>query len=279
MGAEEYGVESEIIRATELRVKPCKGCEACSMALMRGGESRCVIKDDDVEWILEKTLVEDSALIVSVPIYLLSTSGYLKIITDRMLATMYRRPEIIKKTRIGGIIAVGAGGPERTPLGLIMANIFVQHTRKVVDQVQINNLGRPRGALGKPEALSRARELGRNVARSMSLPIEEVKYLGKDTAVACPVCHCNILQVPDKLPEVFCPVCWVRGAISMEGDKMTVKWNPADTEHARLTEYSLGKHMEFLTNMSKGFPKPDPRQDQEKDLLDKYIAYEKTIKP
>lgn len=28
MGAEEPGVEGEIIRAMELRVKPCKGCES-----------------------------------------------------------------------------------------------------------------------------------------------------------------------------------------------------------------------------------------------------------
>jgi multimeric flavodoxin WrbA len=54
MGAEEIGVQSEIIRAMELRVKHCTGCEACSMAMARGKESRCAIKDDDVEWILQK---------------------------------------------------------------------------------------------------------------------------------------------------------------------------------------------------------------------------------
>lgn len=37
IGAEELGVESEIIRAMELRVKPCIGCETCSMSLSKGG--------------------------------------------------------------------------------------------------------------------------------------------------------------------------------------------------------------------------------------------------
>ena len=69
MGAEELGVESEIIRAMELRVKPCTGCESCSIAMARGKESRCAIKDDDVPWILEKTVVEDCGLIVSGPLY------------------------------------------------------------------------------------------------------------------------------------------------------------------------------------------------------------------
>jgi len=41
MAAEEMGIKSEIIRAMELRVKPCKGCEACSVASHR--EEGCLL--------------------------------------------------------------------------------------------------------------------------------------------------------------------------------------------------------------------------------------------
>ncbi|MGD0916853.1 MAG: flavodoxin family protein, partial [Thermodesulfobacteriota bacterium] len=152
MGAEEIGVESEIIRAMELRVKPCTGCEACSMAMARGKESRCAIKDDDVEWILEKVLVENCGLIVSTPLYHLRANSYFEIINERMLPTMFRNPQILKKTRVGGIICVGGGEPEWTPLGLTSANIFVQHTRKLVDQIQVNYVGRPGAVLARPKS-------------------------------------------------------------------------------------------------------------------------------
>src|SRR4030042_7218851 len=56
MGAEEIGVQSEIIRAMEPRAKSCTGCAACAMAMARGKESRCAIKADDVEWMLETGL-------------------------------------------------------------------------------------------------------------------------------------------------------------------------------------------------------------------------------
>ena len=46
-------------------------------------------------------------------------------------------------------------------------------------------------------AIERAKELGRNVARAMDRPIEEVKYLGEEAAVSCPLCHSNVLLVPE----------------------------------------------------------------------------------
>ncbi len=76
-------------------------CEAPSMAMARGREARYVIKDDDVESILEKVLVEDCGLIVSTPVYHLRANGYFEIINERMLPAMFRNPEISKKTRVG----------------------------------------------------------------------------------------------------------------------------------------------------------------------------------
>lgn len=276
MGAEELGIESEIIRAMELRVKPCKGCEACSMTLSTGREARCAIKDDDVPWILEKTVVEDCGLIVSVPVYHLRSNGYFTIIHERMLPTMFRHPEVLKKTRVGAIISVGGGEPEWTPLGLTSVNIFVQHTRKLVDQMEVNFVGRPGAVLLEEKYIKRARELGRNVARAMMMPIEEVKFVGDETEISCPVCHCNILKVPEKLPDVYCPVCWVHGVISFDGDKMKVKWNEEDTKNPRFSEVSIPKHLELIVKLREKFFE---EQDKVKELKKKYISYGKIIKP
>lgn len=207
MGAEEMGIETEIIRASELRIEPCTNCQACAKAFREGREVKCVVKDDDADWIVEKTVVEDYGLIVSVPVYHLRSNGIFMLINDRMLPATMKHPEVLKKTRVGAIISVGGGGADWTSLGLLTANSFVQHTRVLVDQMQVNDAGSMGSVLSDyhQKSRERARQLGRNVARAMMMPIEEVKYVGEETAVSCPVCHCNVLQVPEKLPQVVCP--------------------------------------------------------------------------
>lgn len=277
MGAEELGVESEIIRAMELRVKPCTGCESCSIAMVRGKEARCAIKDDDVPWILEKTVVEDCGLIVSGPVYHLRANSYFEAIHERMLPTMFRHPEVLKKTRVGAIISVGGGEPEWTPLGLTSMNIFVQHTRKLVDQIQVNYVGRPGAVLMEEKYLKRARELGRRVARAMMMPIEEVEFVGDETDVSCPVCHCNVLKVPEKLPNVFCPVCWVKGVLYLDGDKMKVKWDEEDAKYPRFSERGVFTHLELIKSLQMKFYTED--QKKVKERIKKYVAYGNIIKP
>ena len=277
MGAEELGVESEIIRAMELRVKPCTGCESCSIAMSRGKEARCAIKDDDVPWILEKTLVEDCGLIVSGPVYHLRANSYFEIIHERMLPTMFRHPEVLKKTRVGAIISVGGGEPEWTPLGLTSMNIFVQHSRILVDQMQVNYVGRPGAVLMQEKYLKQARELGRRTARAVMMPIEQVKFVGDETEVSCPVCHCNVLKVPEKLPNVFCPVCWVKGVITLDGDKMKVRWGEEDAKYPRFSERGVFTHLELIKNLQTKFYTED--LEKVKERVKKYVSYGRIIKP
>lgn len=277
MAAEEMGVQSEIIRAMELRVKPCKGCEACTMALGRGKEPKCAITDDDVPWILDKILVEDCGLIVNVPLYHLRANAYFEAIHERMLPTMFRHPEITEKTRVGGIISVGGGEPEWTPLGLTSVNIFMQHTRKLVDQMQTNYVQRPGAVLLKEEYMKRAKKLGQNVARAVLMPIEEVKYVGEDTEASCPVCHCDIWKVPGSLSDVYCPVCWVHGTLSSDGGKLKLKWDENNIKNPRFSTKFIGKHLDFITKSHKRFFAED--QDKVKELIKKYTSYGNIIRP
>jgi multimeric flavodoxin WrbA len=277
MGAEELGVASEIIRAMELRVKPCTGCESCSIAMSRGKEARCAIKDDDVPWILEKTLVEDCGLIVSGPVYHLRANSYFEMIHERMLPTIFRHPEVLKKTMVGAIISVGGGEPEWTPLGITSMNIFVQHSRILVDQMQANYVGRPGAVLTQEKYLKRARELGRRVARAMMMPIEQVKFVGDETEVSCPVCHCNVVKVPAKLPNVFCPVCWVKGVITLDGDKMKVRWDEEDGKYPRFSERGVFTHLELIKDLRTKFYTED--LEKVKERIKKYVSYGRIIKP
>jgi multimeric flavodoxin WrbA len=307
MGAAEIGVETEIIRAMSLKVMPCTGCHAC------GSTKKCILKDD-VDWILEKTCMEDCGLIISVPCYHIRANGYFVCIHERMNHMFHRDMNILKKTRVGGIIGIGGGGYDAwTSLTLPMANIFLQHTRVLVDQFQANfcglqewNLWAQDGAMTAEhihefrvqdldydrlfqlwpqqyelvdiyeKAIERAKQLGRNVAQAMSMPIDKVTYVGEDYGVACPVCHGNVVVIPKDLPYVACPVCYVRGIVSTENGEMKVRWNQDDAESPRFSYEAVRHHLEWLgTHYGENFSK----QDQLRQIGKNYASYGKVIKP
>jgi hypothetical protein len=226
---------------------------------------------------LEKTMVEDCALILSFPVYHLRANGYLTSIYDRLLPTLLRNMWVLKKTRVGAIISVGGQNASWTSLALSTANIFVQQCKLLVDQMQVVDVN-PKGAiLVQEKELERARELGRRVVRAMMMPIGEVKYMGDDTDVSCPVCHCNVLAVPDKLPEVYCPVCWVRGVITFDGDKMKVKWDEETAKRPRFSYDGIRQTFQEIKGLQMKFFTED--QEKAKEVMKKYVAWGNIIKP
>lgn len=307
MGAAEFGVETEIIRAMSLKVLPCNGCHAC------GRTKKCVLKDD-VDWILEKTCMEDCALIISVPCYHIRTNGYFVCIHERMNHMFNRDMNILKKTRVGGIIGIGGGGYDAwTSLTLPLANIFLQHTRVLVDQFQANFCGLTEWNLwlqdesmtaehihefrvqdlGYEElfkqwpqqyeltevyekAIERSKQLGRNVAQAMGKPIEEVKYVGEDYGVACPVCHSNVVAVPKDLPYIACPVCYVRGVVKGGDGNMEVEWNQEDIKTPRFSYEAVKHHLEWL---SSHYGKDYQKQEQLREIAKNYQSFGNVIKP
>jgi multimeric flavodoxin WrbA len=276
MAAEELGMESEIIRAMELTIKPCRGCESCTLTLSRGGTPKCAIKGDDGDWLLNKLLVEDAALITAVPVYFYRPSGLFSVICDRSIVTRVQHPELRRKTRVGGIISVGGGEPGWTPLGLTEMNIFMQ-TRVLVDQMQVNYCGRPGTVLMEEQYMKRARQLGQNVAKAMMMPIEKVTYIGEKSGVECPSCHCNVLQEWESLPNVICPACLVHGTLSSESGKTTVKWDKDWKENYRFSEKAKIDHFELIARLAKKYHNEDEATAKERNK--KYLAWGKIIKP
>jgi multimeric flavodoxin WrbA len=272
MGAEELGVEMEIIQAMQLKVLPCRGCEACYKT------GKCV-SGDDVEWILEKIFNEDCGVIVAVPVYHLRSNSLFMSIAEKTLHFHIRNKNIPQKTRVGGIISVANSDRDWTNLNLSTINIFMQQIRLVVDQIEVNRALLKGSVLRLDRSLKRARELGRNVARAMSLPVEEVKYLGEETPVSCPVCHCNILQVPADFPNVVCPVCWVRGIITIEQDKMKVHWNQDDIKHPRFSNEGNKQHLDWVAAERIPVEKQFLLTREAQEMIKKYSTYGKIIKP
>jgi len=173
-------------------------------------------------------------------------------------------------------MAVGGGEPEWTPLTLLLANIFMQHFYRIVDQMLANFCPRPGQVLLHPEYLEKARKMGESVVDALKMPIEKVKYVGERKETACPVCHCDIFKVHTKLPEVFCPVCWTKGVITIENGKMRIEWDMESVKYPRFSAKGISEHMEFI---KKNFKYYYDNLNKVKELSAKYAVYSKILKP
>jgi multimeric flavodoxin WrbA len=273
-GAEEFGVESEIIRVMDLKVLPCKGCWACNKA------GKCVYKDD-VDWILEKTILGDSGLIVAAPVYHVRSNGMLMCIAEKMNHVWRKDLSTLDSQRMGGIISVaGSGYDGWSSLGLPSVNLFMQHIRLLVDQVQINHVAQKSSALTPDNrwAIERCKQLGRNVAKAMGMPPSEVKFMGEKPPISCPVCFCNILYVENDLSDVACPVCGVHGKVVGNNGKFGIEWNMEQAKQPRFSRANEKHHTEWMAAHHKEefaqLELPETKQ-----LIKEYEAYGKFIEP
>ena len=265
MGAAEFGIETELIKAATLDVNVLEGNP-----------------DDDVPWIHEKTTYADCGLIIAVPCYTVRANALLYAINERQIGEPY--PGCNTKTRVGAAIGVGGSGYDAwASLTNISTQIMLQHTRKIVDQMNVTFCGlrewnlwmqqgqpltshthlarcadepwdkvytmwgeQPDGLTFFKMAVERAKQLGRNVAQAMNMPIEEVEYKGEKSGVECPLCHCRILLVQENLPYVGCPICWIRGTVTVDKGQMKVEWNMKDLELQRFSSEGLKHHFYWL---------------------------------
>ncbi|HJX04059.1 MAG TPA: hypothetical protein VJ488_05830 [Dehalococcoidia bacterium] len=213
------------------------------------------------------------------PVYHLRANALYMAIGEKMNHLIGKtQGAILKKTRVGGVISVGGGMYDWTTFGLSSAITFVSHTRVIADQVQLNHIGEPGSAVleRNQEQMARVRQLGRNVARAMQMPIKEVKFVGEHKPAACPICHCDLLQVEVDLPRVSCPVCWVHGDIVVENGSTRVRWDEESFKYARLSE--LDDHGAYIMK-EKAIEIPALALEETIKILAKYKAYGTIIKP
>ena len=97
-GAKAAGVQTEKIMLSDLDIRPCKGCWACSK------QEKC-IQDDDLSQVAEK-LIEAQTWVIGTPIYWWGPSAQLKAFIDRWVSL--RQQAFTEKTLIL-VIPMGGG--------------------------------------------------------------------------------------------------------------------------------------------------------------------------
>jgi multimeric flavodoxin WrbA len=250
MAAEGEGVAVELIRLLDLKIEPCRGCKRCNHPESDGD---CVIKDDDIPFLLEKIHWDDCGLIVGAPVYFLTPPGLFKLVVDRTIPYIRRRPEaFLQKTRVGAAIGVGGSDVGWVNFCLPLLNSFLMLTRELVDQMQAFHVGESGHVLLKEDTLARARQLGRSVAAAMSMPAEQVHWMGDEPGL-CPVCHSNLLEVDGSLPKVTCPVCNIKGVVRVDASAMAVRWEEGWREKRRWGERDLVEHIAEIEKTQQEF--------------------------
>lgn len=227
MKAEELGAEVKMINLHNYNIKPCSGCESCTVKFTQKGEApECVFKDkDDMDTIMQEWLAADGVIVV-VPAYSFMPAGLYRIFTDRHLAyepnfhKQVNNPAYFKH-RVGGIISNGGSTRSWMSLGLESMNItLLAQDIKVVDQVMINRAPRPGQVLLDEASLERAAKLGENVVKGIQ-NYEEVGFLGDENLGWCPVCHSNVLSLGEphwneQGFKIECPVCHCGGDLEKD---------------------------------------------------------------
>ncbi len=212
MGAQEAGAEVAMIRLTDYRIEPCRGCMSCVFK-----KTECPVQDEAHR--LYRILVDYDALILGTPTYILGPTGLLKTLLDRGMGFMYGygrglegRPALSMAT---------AGIPGWEPYALPINALFLRALGyTIVDQFMVYGQG-PGEVVYHEEAIMRARKGGKTVVEQLSKG--KAEYLGEETPYSCPYCHNTLLLFLDE-ERVKCPNCGIVGKLRTNGQGHWVEW-------------------------------------------------------
>ena len=251
--AMEQGAEAELLRVNDFRVKPCFGCHACGMRLGKKQGFDCVLKDDFP--IIYEHYLQCDAYILSVPVSLGSLAGSYRALCDRFSggthdvacldyrgqAEGYGVDPRYMKQRACAFIGVGYE-PEAEKRGMVMPQMrLFSHSADTafVDEMYCGGLLNPGDAAVRPEALSRARELGENLVSETGRAKGDCRWHAE--AGSCPTCHGNLFVSSPDGRALECALCAVRGEAELQ-DGIHVTFTPEERAHMRMQRSEMVKH-------------------------------------
>jgi multimeric flavodoxin WrbA len=166
--AEEENVEIEKYALTEIKINPCKGCNACERL------NRCIQTDDDLPWVLDK-IVEADIVILASPIFCMGLCAQAKALVDRSQVFRSRKyvlklpvapPERVGK-RIGVFVATAGQNWDIVFDGAIPSVKCFFHVSDIKDRdiyyLMINGVDHAGEIEQHPTAREDARRLGKEI--------------------------------------------------------------------------------------------------------------------
>lgn len=254
MEATGAGNQLELIRLTELNIKPCRACYSCLPK-----DKPCRI-DDDLGFLLEKIRLAD-AVILAAPAYSLGPNSTIKAFQDRFLSVenkhdLYGGKTCITITTYG---VSGWSGYTEAALNLT-AKLF---NWQLVDS-EIFLGANPASVLEDPANLKRIQQMGQ--------ALFEPGYQRISRPNECPVCWSDILRYDGK--NIICPFCGTKGEISVEGEEVKLKFHP-EADY-RWSKAGIQQHLDFLNDKKQEFL---AKRDLYKELQNPYRGIGNWVTP
>ncbi|SCP98500.1 flavodoxin family protein [Anaerobium acetethylicum] len=291
MECEKAGDEVQFIRVDDLDIKICTGCISCVVGMVSGrGKGGCPIKDDF--HIIDEALMECDAVIVGSPTYVLSPTGRFKTVCDRIGPShdiTFRKAafqegiaknmpldklpdERTFKPRVGALVSVG-GAMTQNWLSFMLPTMYEFTMSMGIDVIDFHEYFGAMAhehVLGNEKEMERMKQLGQNIAAALASQsdAERTKWRGEQDGV-CPVCHCNMLTVSQDRTFVECPVCGIRGELSITDGKIDAAFSEEEQNRSRLRWEGKLEHSTEIKTCAVG---PGQIKDL-KELLAPYKEY------
>lgn len=219
LACQEMGAEVRMINLFDFNILDCSGCTACSEGMARGKHVSCVLKEKDDKDKIMQVLLNQDAVIFSVPTYDLFPSAlYLKFAQRNLAyesAFLQHIGAIEKRDRVAGLISVGGSMDSWQAMALpVMQATTFTNSFQVVDMLLAKRVPSAAQCLLNNELMDRARKMGQNIMHSLETPAAERGWLGDEDEGWCPNCHSRALvQGHKQWDGVYWPIeCQVCGA-------------------------------------------------------------------
>lgn len=281
MRCEKEGAEVTMINLKDYKILDCTGCTSCTIGMSQGKNVGCVLDEkDDKKKIMEAMLQQD-AVIFSVPTYDLMPASAFVTFAQRSLSYETAFLETIgaieHKDRVAGLIAVGGSTRSWQSMALegLQAAMFTTDM-KVVDMLLATRVPGKAQCLLDDALIARAGELGEHIMAAVRTPVEERRWLGEEDMGWCPNCHSNALVLGEEQWDglhypVECQVCGAGGTLEQTAEG---KWKFVIQKDGllkdRTTVAGRAKHLEEIAHTQGGFY-ADPQNH--KMVQEKLVKY------
>jgi multimeric flavodoxin WrbA len=163
-GSRELGATTTRLDPARMNIGDCDADRAC----LESAEAGCILQDDMQQ--VYEALQRADAWVFGTPVYFWNVAAPLKRVIDRLYA--FHTEEggwhlALQGKRRGAVIVVQADAEQETPRrnADYIASVLRDLNVETIGQLAESSLGGPKDAAGRPDLLTRARELGRELAR------------------------------------------------------------------------------------------------------------------
>ncbi len=279
IACEEAGAEVTMINLKDYNILDCTGCTSCTIGMSQGKNVGCVLDDKDDKKKIMDVLLDQDAVIYSVPTYDLMPSATYLSFAQRSLSYETAFLETIgaieHRDRVAGLISVGGSTRAWQSMALegMQATMFTTDM-KVVDMLLATRVPGPAQCLLNDELIERAHKLGENIIKAVKTPVEKRGWLGEEDMGWCPNCHSNALVLGEPQWDglhypIECQVCGAGGNLEKTEDG---KWKFVIQEDGllkdRTTVEGRARHLEEIGRTQGGFfENPENREIVGKKIL------------